>query len=467
MDQDFHYYGTYYAARLGGFSQAEATDIAKASNFIDFLNNDNYAGIWRVVRENQALQDPVDYTVVGEITSPRYTFQGTLSSGVGAEDGLWCSYHFTPGNYPDPPNTPTTANVHGAWVKDALPPPFLENGATHHTIRSTPGVDSANGILLNRPMSPFSRSMITDTIRMANDNGLLEGILARSVAGWELLKTATKAANIGRFRLMLLGARAHILADTWAHQDFSGANHKTNTYWDVGGSGWGRQSIDYKDTTDEWKNVVLSATNHENLKAVPNGVSYLGHGWMGHLPDYSFIQYRYKPCWRNSTDEPFVRNNPVEYKSAFLELCSMFSQTGNRSHFNPGPNEAALAKAQAAISSPCEIANKQTCPRYHSAQQWQARMTEAGISAPTTIIDTRQEPDPGTVLPGMLTPSSAYSRYGYYYVTANSDLYLFQIAADYHFQWAKNYLKTNRILTYSGSWSKQIGAVAPAVKDLW
>ena len=36
MDQDFHYYGTYYAARVGGsFSTSQATLIAKAANFIE------------------------------------------------------------------------------------------------------------------------------------------------------------------------------------------------------------------------------------------------------------------------------------------------------------------------------------------------------------------------------------------------------------------------------------------------
>lgn len=468
MDQDFHYYGAYYAARLGGFNQADATHIAKASNFIDFLTNESYAGIWRLVRESQPINDPEGYTVVGEVNNPRYTFQGTLSSGAGPEDGLWCSYHFTPGNYPDPAGTPTPANVHGAWVADALPPPFRENGATHHTIRSCPGIEPQFRTLLNRPMSPLSRAMIMDTIRMANDNTLLERILQRSAAGWELLQPNHKAANIARFRLMLLGARAHILADTWAHQDWSGLNHKMNTYWDVGGSGWGRQSIDYKDTTDDWKNVVLSVTNHENLKAVPSGLSYLGHGWMGHLPDYSFIKYRYKPCWRRTNDAPFVRDNPTEYRSAFLELCSLFSQTGSRQLFNPALHQAALAKAQQAINTPCEIANTQACPRYHSALQWQQRMTtEGNITAPSTIIDTRQEPDQGTVLDGLLTRPDTKTRYGYYYITASSDLYLFQIAADYHFQWAKHYLGTRGILTYSGSWSKQVGAVAPAVADLW
>ncbi|MGF1676865.1 MAG: DUF6765 family protein [Rivularia sp. (in: cyanobacteria)] len=54
MDQDFHYYGTYYAARVGGnYSQEDATLIAKASNFIDFLSNERYAGYWHIVSNTE------------------------------------------------------------------------------------------------------------------------------------------------------------------------------------------------------------------------------------------------------------------------------------------------------------------------------------------------------------------------------------------------------------------------------
>ncbi|MEH2046160.1 DUF6765 family protein [Nostoc sp.] len=98
MDQDFHYYGTYYAAMTGGYSKEDATLIAKASNFIDFLNNENYAGYWKMVRDTEKRSDQ-NYQVAAEVDYPRYSFQGNISVGFNTgSGGLWASFHFLPGN---------------------------------------------------------------------------------------------------------------------------------------------------------------------------------------------------------------------------------------------------------------------------------------------------------------------------------------------------------------------------------
>lgn len=469
MDQDFHYYGTFYAARVGGFDSADATLIAKCSNFIDFLHEGEYGGYWRLVRETTKQSSPDKYKVVGELTSPRYTFQaGKLSTGVAPEDGMWCSYHFTPGNYPDPPGTPTPKQVHGMPVANKLPKPPRGNPGRHHEVRETRGISSTDlSRLLNRPMSALSRALLADTIACATSTERLRKILKHALGSWELLPDhdATVQKNLARFRLCLLGARAHVIADTWAHQDWSGISHQMNTYWDVNGSGWGRQSIEYQDIGNTWKNVVLKSMNHENLQAVPNGTSYLGHGWMGHFPDYSFVKYRYKPCWRQQSDPPFVRNNPEQYRYAFMELCSLFRRVRG-TILNPDVEKDALDAAQVAISSPCDIADKTVCPRAHSSEQWKQSMRDFGL--PTSVIDAKQEPDPIGVLPGVLEKSTAWSRYGTYVVHASSDLYLFQIAIDYHFHFVRHWLKhVAGIMDFKGSWSAQVGPVAPTISDLF
>ena len=122
MDQDFHYYGTYYAARAaGGFNRQEATAIAKASNFVDFLSNEAYGGYWQIIRET-AKQAGHRYDVLGKIDHPRYTFQGGLSVGIeSGSGGLWSSYHFLPGNYGKLEGTPSCEDIHGAQVAALLP----------------------------------------------------------------------------------------------------------------------------------------------------------------------------------------------------------------------------------------------------------------------------------------------------------------------------------------------------------
>ena len=246
LDQDFHYYGTFYAARLAGHGTTDATLIAKCSNFIDFLSNEGYGGYWRLVRESTRRASRDLYTVVGDVNSPRYTFQGTLSTGAAPEDGMWCSYHFTPGNYPDPMGIPTPTQVHGRAVAARLPKRLRNNAGQHHEVRATPGVtDVKLAKLLNRPMSALSRAMIADTTLCMTDPARLRAILQRAVGAGELLPDNEAAAKdiLARFRLALLGARAHVLADTWAHQDWSGVSHSMNTYWDVTGWNVCRQSI--------------------------------------------------------------------------------------------------------------------------------------------------------------------------------------------------------------------------------
>lgn len=470
MDQDFHYYGTYYAARVGaGLVSKEATLVAKAANFIDFLNETTYAGYWKLVRETAPVASG-NYTVVGELNNPRYTFQGGyFGTGVSPEDGLWCSYHFTPGNYPDPSGTPSILQVHGTEVAAALPQPRKISMNTLHEIRKVGnGIDADKAKLLNRPLSGLSRALQLDTQRTVSDPVRLERILKRAVGAGDLLpdNEMLKKKLLHRFKLILLGVRAHVIADTWAHQDFSGISHTMNTYWDVNGSWFGRQSIDYMDVGTTWKNVVLSSTKHENLKAVPNGTSYLGHGWAGHFPDYSFVKFRYRPCWQDSSAPAIVRDNPQQYRYAFIELCNMMARSLGKS-FGVRTNQHYLDAAQKAISSPCEIANSSNCPRQHSSKEWQKYMTRVGLAPPDDIIDAKAEPDPKAVMPGMVVQSHNVTRYGTFVVNATSDLYLFQIAADYHFHFVKHWLKQHGIMTFSGSWSQQTSALASTITDLF
>lgn len=461
MDQDFHYYGAYYAARIGGkYNREEATTIAKASNFLDFLSNEEYGGYWHLVRDSKK-QPNYNYQVVARVDYPRYTFQGGLSVGVekGA-GGLWASFHFVPGNYGDFPKSPTPAEVHGEAVAKLLP---------EYKTRKVRSDLKDIALLPTRPQSPLSRILIKDTVQCLGSKARLEAILSKAAGGKELLQAPDKADILNRFGLILLGVRAHTIADTWAHQDWSPVNNEINTYWDVNNDWLGRQSIDYQDVGNDWKNEVLSSMNYENLQAVPNGTTYFGHGWMGHFPDYSFAKYRYKPCWLEKSDPAFVRDNPSEYQHAFLELCSLFAQSkGNQ--FNPQNVADTLNAAQKAISSPCEIANKSNYPRVHSAQEWITEMKKIDIEAPVDVIDVHQEPDPKAVLDGKIDYQSLLeSRYGTYYINYTSDLYLFAIVSDYQFHFVKNWLTQHKIATdlFTDSWSKHNGPLQDDIDQLF
>ncbi|MFY9260361.1 MAG: DUF6765 family protein [Gallionella sp.] len=461
MDQDFHYYGTYYAAKTGGFNKDDATLIAKAANFIDFLNED-YPSSWVLVG------GAVNHTI-----NPRYTFQGSIFQQLlSPQDSVWCAYHFTPGNYNDPPNTPSREAVHGQDVATYLPAfqirdtnggrEILGNVLYYPITSSRYLADLAFGQMLNRPQSALSRQLIMDTIRCATDDARLKSILGYAAGGQDILQNAD---NLRRFKLILLGVRAHVIADTWAHQDFCGLNNVLNTYWDVnytGGffGGWGEQSINYNDGTtssSSWKNKTISSTygTSSNFVAAPNGTSYLGHGWMGHLPDFSFVKFRYKPCWADPSKGAIERNNPQEYQPAWVELVSLFTQAKGSGQLKLTEQfQSDLNKAVQAMQSPCNLEGNVT-GRKSSANAWQNIFGDL----PSINIDVDPEPDANSVLDGMSKGTNN--------VNINSDLYLFQIAADYHFHFVKYYLERHGIYRFTGSWSQQTSALSPDVSNLF
>ena len=480
MDQDFHYYGTYYAARQGGFGNDEATLIAKAANFIDFFNETTYAAYWKLVSNTTPSKN---YDIVASMDYPRYTFQGGfLSTGLAPEDGLWCSYHFTPGNYDDPPDTPSREAVHGGDMANYLPPfqtrdtnggrNILDSNWYTADQRKSFMNDLRYGFMLNRPQSALSRKIIKDAIRCATDESRLEAILGYA-AGGKYILGANRGDNLRRFRLILLGVRAHVIADTWAHQDFSGISNVLNTYWDVNydpnswnPSKWGvgRQSISYDDgTTGGWRDTVLSVTSNANLQAVPNNTTYLGHGWMGHLPDFSFTKFRYKPCWWDPAQGPVERDNPNQYKFAWAELISLLQQAANKGQVQVNPSfQSAMEKAERAIRTPCALIGG-TNGRKSSADAWQSCFDDP----PAALINVDDEPDANAVLAGMIEATTRKDRYGTDYVNIDSDLYLFQIAADYHFHFVKNFLQTHNLYRYGGSWSQQTSTLSNDVDNLF
>jgi hypothetical protein len=174
------------------------------------------------------------------------------------------------------------------------------------------------------------------------------------------------------------------------------------------------------------------------------------------------VKFRYKPCWADPS-EAVERNNPQEYKSAWIELVSLFTQARGNGHLKLTPQfKNELNNAVKAIQTPCHLENGGT-GRKSSANAWLHIFGDA----PVKNIDADAEPDANAVLDGMIQATDRADRYGTDYVNVSSDLYLFQIAADYHFHFVKSYLQRNGIYRYTGSWSQQESALSPAVASLF
>ncbi len=138
-----------------------------------------------------------------------------------------------------------------------------------------------------------------------------------------LIKTVELAKDKS---LQACGLAMHVLADTWAHRYFAGTpSFVINDADDF-------SEIREKDGQDEmvrihFRHNPIAADDLEKDKFTncirqdnENSIMNLGHGRAGHLPDYSFIRYRFMPAWGDY--EYIEKDNPSDYYHAFCQMIS-------------------------------------------------------------------------------------------------------------------------------------------------
>ncbi|MGE5475349.1 MAG: DUF6765 family protein [Bacteroidales bacterium] len=277
MDIDFHYYATYTAARLAGFSKNDAVTVAHAAQYVD---NSNYQQVFRD-----------DYSYWLKDTSefrPHQTVQENSELGEAAANPLrwnqgftnkmrriWACFHFLPANYGDNPGKLEYQGprVHGNWRYD----------------------DEAERCfkMLCLPNSRLAKLMINDLVSSHRD---------------------------APYRLHLIGLRMHTLADTWAHTFYAG----TPAWWVNDAGETVRDLTTNPPTNVEWGLAFTDERKKTIEMATPpspfyTSMAYLGHGRMGHVPDHPWIKYEYSPQWKNGT---LTKDNPVDFLKAFNQLVA-------------------------------------------------------------------------------------------------------------------------------------------------
>lgn len=122
--------------------------------------------------------------------------------------------------------------------------------------------------------------------------------------------------------LYLTGIRMHVLADTFAHEFFSGTpSYFINNVEDSG-----------------FKIHKGAASLIGSLSTPPgfskNSVFYLGHGRLGHLPDDGSMSYEYHPHW-SMDGYHIMRCNAVIFAQAFYEMIDALKCIRNHTPFEP------------------------------------------------------------------------------------------------------------------------------------
>lgn len=249
MQRDFHYYATYCAAVLAGYSHEESLTIGYSAQFVDCCS--------------RALLKKIGAPAAAATTQMQAELMNERTDILALQNitRIWASFHFLP---------------YDLYAKLPRHPQIYMNKYR----------------LICRP----NGALLRDTVELAKGGSL-----------------------------QAIGIAMHVLADTWAHSYFAGtpSNVINNT-----------NSFFYEMLEENGKSIEKRIRFRHNPKAVDdvdksaytgsvhqdneNSIMNLGHGRAGHLPDYSFIKYKYLPAWNEY--EIIVKDNPADYYHAFCQL---------------------------------------------------------------------------------------------------------------------------------------------------
>ncbi len=245
MQRDFHYYGTYCAAWLAGWSHEECMEICYSAQLADQCS--------------RSFLSSVKGPKAAATTQLQLELMEARTDLLGLQDitRIWASFHFLP--------------------YDLYAPVKRAGRAYCSKYRM---ICKPNG------------SLLADTVELARGKG-------------------TQAA----------GLAMHVLADTWAHAYFAGTPslviNNTDHYFYELRDGEEKQIVfrHSPGTPDDVERGLYSGSIYQGNE---NSIMNLGHGRAGHLPDYSFIRYKYLPAWADY--EEIVKDNPAEYYKAFCQM---------------------------------------------------------------------------------------------------------------------------------------------------
>ena len=246
MQADFHYYATYCAAFLAGYSHEEALALCYSDQMVDCCT--------------KTFLRSISATVHAATSQSQAELVDLRTDIIGLQDitRIWASFHFLP--------------------KDLYAKIPLSTKAYKNKYRLICGPDG---------------DLVKDTVELAKGKGL-------------------QAAGIAM----------HVLADTWAHQCFAGTtslviNNTDNNFFEIMPDGEMRPII-FKHSPGAADDIENAAYNSTVFNLSENSILNLGHGHAGHLPDYSFIRYKYMPAWDNYRE--FLKDNPSDYRKAFCQM---------------------------------------------------------------------------------------------------------------------------------------------------
>ena len=245
MQLDFHYYATYCAAYLAGYSHEECMSICYSAQLVDWCSE-------TLLTKLHAPRAAATTQLTMEMADARTDLLGLQNI-----TRIWASFHFLPYDL--------YAEIKGSRLY------------------------RSKYRLICKP----NGSLVADTVGLAKGGSL-------------------QAA----------GLAMHVLADTWAHSNFAGTPslviNNTNFYFYELLPDGTERPVQFRHNPSAPDDLVGGVYTNSIYQMDENSVMNLGHGRAGHLPDYSFMRYRYLPAWGGY--EEIVKDNPDDYLHAFCQM---------------------------------------------------------------------------------------------------------------------------------------------------
>ena len=281
MNVDFHYHATHLAARYAGFSKEEANIIAYAAQFVDDCT-----------KSNAPADSPKRYTCmsIGEMEKMNLKPVDWKYEDYRKLTEIWQYFHFLPGNE------------------------FYTNRYS--------GKRSNKRWTFSEEDEEIFRKMCKP----------------QSVAIWNMIEDTKRYRGTSNF-LHMIGMRMHVLADTWAHQNFIGfplwfANEVDSDSVEVEVNGkW--KKVTYYSWRLSMKDSLefLSFSNTPTMDSYES-ISYLGHGRLGTVADIPCLRFRYQPAWMEAKTL-LTRSNVDVFTDAFHQMVYAMRCIKDNTSFDP------------------------------------------------------------------------------------------------------------------------------------
>lgn len=137
-----------------------------------------------------------------------------------------------------------------------------------------------------------------------------------------LVKDIVKQVQGGSLQAM--GIAMHTLCDTWAHKYFAGTPsyviNSTNYHFfeAMDETEDNLRKIGFAHSIGSPDDILEGKYTGSIAQPSENAIMNLGHGRAGHLPDYSYIRYKYMPAWGEYSE--ITKDNPEDYYHAFGQM---------------------------------------------------------------------------------------------------------------------------------------------------